>query len=130
VGEIFDPTTVFGLLGPLILLLGVLAAGYAYLRSSAAKVWQENAQAYSERVDLLEKEAERCKTEVAGLKAVIAKLEERPDMDKVMTLISESHKATVSVVVAALQTTAATIAAGREASVDEILERIDKRLNT
>lgn len=78
---------------PVALALSALAAAYAYMRSSAAKVWEENARAYREKIDILVDENTELKGKVARLEARTAELEKRPDLREVLAMISETRPA-------------------------------------
>ena len=68
----FDPVSVLTLV---VAVVAVLATGYAYFRSSAVKVWEQNADAYRARVELLESQNSILMQQVAALEARIHELD-------------------------------------------------------
>ena len=86
-----DPLT---LVPFLIAVVAVLASGYAYFRSSAVKVWEQNSAAYQARVQLLEEQnaqlmsdRESDRSRITTLEARIAELEARPNWPEVVSVI-------------------------------------------
>lgn len=89
----FDPVSVLTLI---VAVVAVLATGYAYFRSSAVKVWEQNAEAYRARVDLLEGENSLLAQRIERLEARIHELEARPDWQAVVTALTRSEDRIIS----------------------------------
>lgn len=85
---IFEPV---GFVTLVVAVIAVMATGYAYFRSSAVKVWEQNAEAYRARVDLLESQNALLTSQVAALEARIHELEARPDWRAVMAELKASE---------------------------------------
>ena len=66
----------------------VLASGYAYFRSSAVKVWEQNSEAYRARVELLEQQNDELLKRIAWMEQRIHELEARPNWDQVVAVIT------------------------------------------
>lgn len=66
----------------------VLASGYAYFRSSAVKVWEQNSEAYRARVELLETQNDELLKKIGWLEQRVHELEARPNWDQVVAVIS------------------------------------------
>ena len=84
----FDPINVLTLV---VAIVAVMATGYAYFRSSAVKVWEQNANAYQARVELLESQNALLASQVAALEARIHELEARPDWRAVLSELKASE---------------------------------------
>lgn len=95
-----------GILTLCVAIVATLATGYAYFRSSAVKVWEQNTIAYRARVELLEKQNLQLEGQVKLLVARVAELEARPDWDRVVkantameyNIISEVRRALEEVI--------------------------------
>lgn len=79
-----------------ITIVAVLATGYAYFRSSATKVWEQNAKAYQARVDLLEAQNSLLGEQIGKLEARIKELEARPDWQAVIAALTNSERNIIS----------------------------------
>jgi hypothetical protein len=84
-----DPVAALGTFGGLV---AVVATGFAYYRSSAVKVWQQNAEAYSARVDVLESQNEDLLKRIDKQDERIRDLEARPDWASVVRVVGVSEQ--------------------------------------
>lgn len=80
------------LIVPVIAIVAVLASGYAYFRSSAVKVWEQNSSAYRARVELLEAQNAEKDKKLAWLEQRVQELEARPDWTQVIAVISVTER--------------------------------------
>jgi uncharacterized protein YlxW (UPF0749 family) len=76
----------------IVAIVATLATGYAYFRSSAVKVWEQNSAAYKARVLLLEEQNKRLEETVRKLETRIRELESRPDMERVISAIHDLER--------------------------------------
>jgi len=97
---IFDSVDLLTLV---IAIIAVMATGYAYFRSSAVKVWEQNADAYRARVELLESQNALLTQQVAALEARIHELEARPDWRAVMAELKASEGRVIAEIRAILE---------------------------
>ena len=77
-----------GILTVVIAVVTVMATGYAYFRSSAVKVWEQNSKAYRARVELLEEQNRELSKQINFLEHRIHELEARPDWQQVVALMT------------------------------------------
>lgn len=75
----------------IVAVVACLATGYAYFRSSAVKVWEQNSDAYRARVELLEQQNAELTTKLAWMEQRIHELEARPNYDQVAAIIRASE---------------------------------------
>ena len=83
----FGPVEPIALVAFVVAIVATLATGYAYFRSSAVKVWEQNSEAYRARVDLLEKQNTDLLREIDWMKQRIHELEARPSYEQVVALV-------------------------------------------
>lgn len=93
-----------------IAVVSVMATGFAYFRSSAVKVWEQNSAAYKARVDLLEEQNRTLMERIGFLESRIVELESHRGEAAVTQIVAGVDKA-VTQIVAAYEVRAATIAA-------------------
>ena len=86
-----------------VAVVTVLATGYAYFRSTAVKVWEQNSKAYQARVEVLEQQNRELSTQLDWLKQRIQELEARPDYTEVAALIGRSEHNIITAVEAMRQ---------------------------
>jgi len=87
-----------GFLAIFIGVIATLATGYAYFRSSAVKVWEQNSEAYRARVELLEEANADLKKQLGWMEQRIHELEARPDWTQVVSLMKLSEDNIVAAV--------------------------------
>ena len=91
--ETFSPLT---LLLVIVAIVTVLATGYAYFRSSAVKVWEQNSEAYRARVELLEEQNARLVARLTEAEARIKELESLPNWQQVVNVIQGAETRIIS----------------------------------
>ncbi len=90
----------------IIAIVAVLATGFAYFRSSAVKVWEQNSRAYQARVELLESQNADLLKKIEFMEQRIHELEARPNWDQVVAMTNASADRVISAVRTMQQETA------------------------
>jgi len=75
-----------------VALVSAVATGYAYFRSSAVKVWEQNSEAYRARVELLEKQNRELESKLRWMEQRIHELEARPDWTQVVAVVGVTER--------------------------------------
>ncbi len=81
-----------------IAIVAVLATGFAYFRSSAVKVWEQNSKAYQARVELLEADNKELLKKISFMEQRIHELEARPNWDQVVAMTHASADRVIAAV--------------------------------
>lgn len=81
-----------------IAVIAVVATGYAYFRSSAVKVWEQNSEAYRARVELLEEQNRELSRKLESMEQRVVELQSRPDWREVVALVSHTEQTIIQAI--------------------------------
>lgn len=112
-----------------VAVVTVMVTGFGYFRSTAAKVWAENAAAWEAKVQLLERHNYELQNHVHLLEARIVELEARPDWESVVRVVKESETRIVTEIRAMVISTAALhqTRAEEASRMGSILDHLERR---
>lgn len=84
---VFDPKSLFGILGVLLAVIGVLAAGWGAFKSQAASGWRLAAEGYKEQVTELSGRLNMAEQVATSMQQRVDKLEQLPDLRAIVAAI-------------------------------------------